>query len=113
MCVPLTHGDALPLEDPHDVFLGVDLIRLARWGKRMHLEDVHEAWVRHTEGTEEPLQEDNNGAHTGMDRILLPCFLDAFTALAKTKYRNLHEGKGGNHLLLSDVFDNITDPTVS
>lgn len=78
----------------------------------MHLEDIHEAWVRHTDGTGEPLQ-DQNGADTGtMSRMLLPSFLRAFTVLARTKYFR-DERKGGNHLLLRDVFHNITNPIVS
>lgn len=79
----------------------------------MHLEDIHEAWVRHTDGIKESLH-GHNGTDSGtMNRMLLPSFLRAFTVLARTKYCNLHEGRGGDHLLLGDVFDNITNPTVS
>lgn len=82
----------------------------------MHLEDIHEAWVRHAGGIKESLRDhSSDGANSGTTTrmLLLPSFLQAFTDLAKTKYCNLHEGKGGNHLLLGDVFDNITNPTVS
>lgn len=80
----------------------------------MRLEDIHEAWVRHADGTKESLRGHHDGATTGTaTRMLLPSFLQAFTSLARTKYCNLRDGKGGNHLLLGDVFDNITNPTVS
>lgn len=82
-------------------------------GYRMHLEDIQEAWVRHTDGNKEFLR-DNDGANIGTtNRMLLPSFLQAFTVLARTKYCNLHEGRGADHLLLRDVFDNIANPTVS
>ena len=86
----------------------------------MTLEDIHEGWVRNADSIEEDRLRELDGATTDSSnrvRMLLPSFLRTFTALARKKYSsNAHEGEGPssvNRLLLRDVFDNITNPTVS
>lgn len=86
----------------------------------MTLEDIHEGWVRNADSIEQDVlpehagtMVDNNSSGT---RMLLPSFLRAFTALARMKYcTSVHEGgpSSVNRLLLRDVFDNISNPTVS
>lgn len=89
----------------------------------MTLEDIQDSWARHGGGIDEVSQE--LAADIGQDRprkvasrMLLPRFLQAFADLAKTKYGGGHRYDGDvrgstNRLLLRDVFDNITNPTVS
>lgn len=108
--------------------------------KRMKLEDIHEAWGKHATTTSSDENNDNNinnnggpfddrigrgGAATDTNNnssciLLLPPFLRAFTALARIKYygddspqEESDHGGSVNRLLLRDVFDNITKPTVS
>lgn len=90
--------------------------------KRMKLEDIHEAWGKHASDDKNgPPDHRIGGAATKTNNcILLPPFLRAFTALARIKYYGddnspQEESDHGsvNRLLLRDVFDNITNPTVS
>jgi len=87
---------------------------------RMTLEDIHEGWIRNADTIEEDVLPEHTGAmvnNSSGTRMLLPSFLRAFTSLARIKYcTSVHEGDGPssvNRLLLRDVFDNITNPTVS
>lgn len=90
--------------------------------QRMTLEVIHEAWAQHAGGdVNVSLDVHNGGAATDITDItnacilLLPSFLQAFTALARVKYCGREESDHSsiNRLLLRDVFDNITNPKVS
>lgn len=85
---------------------------------RMTLEDIQEAWEQHTktkdanEDVPPALDGDCNDGVANNAGLCLPSFLKAFEELAKAKYLySPHGGKGRvsvSHLLLRDVFDNIT-----
>lgn len=87
---------------------------------RLILEDIHEAWENNVDISErvEPV-EDGRQDHRRTEAVglLLPPFLRAFTALARTKYNDrTRDGEGRdsvNRLLLRDVLENITNSTVS
>lgn len=89
--------------------------------KRLTLEHIQEAWVRHA-GVDQASHEcaADNGQELRrsiVSRMQLPPFLQAFAELARNKYcegQSERDVRGStNRLLLRDVFDNITNPTVS
>ncbi|CAN0275302.1 unnamed protein product [Ectocarpus sp. 6 AP-2014] len=96
----------------HDQFVG--LLMSTTDNRR----DIHEAWGNNADISErvEPV-EDGRQDHRRTEAVglLLPPFLRAFTALARTKYSDRpHDGDGRdsvNRLLLRDVLENLTNST--
>ncbi|CAM9404677.1 unnamed protein product [Ectocarpus fasciculatus] len=103
----------------HDQFVG---LLLSATDNRLSLEDIHEAWKNNADISEgvEPVEDgrqDHHGHPEEAVGLLLPSFVRAFTALARTKYSDRpHDGESRdsvNRLLLRDVLEIITNSTPS